>query len=182
MPRVEPDTVAADLADLVQTAADAEARRQHPRYTERRPAVSGWSAAEHAWHHDALTRLVLRLLDRFAAGKGSTEPVPSETERILALPKWRRGRLQAPETLHPPEGGVDLDALADSQARHAAALAALDPAAVAAAETTFPHPVFGPLDAAGWVRALAVHARHHAEIADDVLADADGSPRTSDLA
>ena len=173
MPRVSPDSVAADLADLAASFEEATRRQAHPRFAERVEAVSGWSAAEHAWHQEALARLVLSMLARLGAGRGRDEAVAPETERILALGRWRRGALDAPETLHPPADGVDLDALAATQARHAAALAALDPAAIAATEGTYPHPAFGAVDAAGWVRVLARHARHHAAIAADVLAAAD---------
>ena len=135
-----------------------------------RADVSGWSAAEHAWHHEALVRLILLTLHRLASGRGDAAGVPVETEAILALPTIRRGSLKAPETLHPPAGGVDRAALAETQARHAAAFAALDPSAVAATTGTRPHPYFGPIDAAGWVRVALAHGRHHAAIADDVLA------------
>lgn len=178
MPRVTPDSVSADLADLAASYDEAMRRRAHPRFGVREASVSGWSAAEHAWHHEALTRLVLSMLARLAAGRGRDEPVAPETERILALGHWRRGALEAPETLRPPgDGAVDLDVLAETQARHAAAVAALDPATIVATEGTYPHPAFGAVDAAGWVRVLARHARHHAAIADDVLAAADAATR-----
>ncbi len=174
MTRTSPEAIAADLAALADHYAAAPARLAHPSASEVRPAVSGWSVAGHAWHHEALTRLILATLHRLATGRGDEAPVPVETEAILALPRIRRGRLQSPESLHPP-AEVDLAAVAETQTRHAAALAALDPAVLAATPGTRPHPFFGPIDAAGWVRVAIAHARHHDAIAADILADADGA-------
>jgi hypothetical protein len=36
---------------------------------------------------------------------------------------------------------------------------------------TFPHPVFGPMGAAEWLRFTTVHTAHHLKIVDDILAD-----------
>ena len=175
MLRTSPEAIAADLAALADHYAAAPARLAQPSASEVRGDVSGWSVAGHAWHHEALTRLILATLHRLTTGRGDDAPVPVETEAILALPRIRRGRLQSPESLHPPADGVDLVVLAETQTRHAAALAALDPAALAATPGTRPHPFFGPIDAAGWVHVAIAHARHHDAIAADILADADAA-------
>lgn len=158
-----------DLAALADRYARADALRRHPHLHTVVPARSGWAASGHLWHTELSATGVLTSIARILGGRGEDRTTDPEAIAFLEGGVFPRGR-QAPTTVSPPETGVDDDALATRFARNAAAFARLDPAALEAATATLPHPVLGPLTAVLWVRFAHIHARHHDQIAGEVLA------------
>lgn len=144
----------------------------------RAPAVSGWSAVEHASHVTLANELVLRNLVNLARGTGLLVVADAaQDERaleILASGRLPRGQARSPRMVVPPTD-VDLSTARDWADRFVLDLAGFRRGFDARAERArlfVPHQVLGPLDLAEWTRFGAVHTRHHLAIAREVLAGA----------
>jgi len=141
----------------------------------RRPEVSGWSPAEHAFHVTLAAELCLKNLHSLVAGQGLlVRPLGKRLPEALALlreSEFPRGQAQAPRFVRPPSR-VDLDVLRGLLAEVRAAYVALSEHVAGLAELPLgvPHQVLGDLNAVEWLRFARVHTRHHLAIVDDLLA------------
>jgi hypothetical protein len=137
------------------------------------PDTSGWTVEQHLAHVALANELVLRNVASLVAGRGALvvrggEPDPRALA-VLVDGRIPRGAAQAPRMVRPPER-VQRELLLEWLADGRRALAALDASAVVADELKIPHQLLGPLDAPMWARFGAMHARHHLEIAREIVA------------
>jgi len=141
---------------------------------EVRPAVSGWSPAQHVYHASLANELslqnVLSLVNRTGLLRRESHGAKQGVEEIL-----RRGRLprgvQSPRFVTPPprlERAALLDASRGS--RDALEAVGLVLGSVADAPWIIPHQVLGALDAARWLRFARVHSAHHLRILGAIAA------------
>jgi len=126
---------------------------------------SRWSILQHG-HHVAtvesdVSQTVSALLDR---GRRGMSP---KAERLQWLKEFSFPYTPfTPPGLEPPPD-PDRDAVTAALAEARSGIAALsdDAERIGACETTVPHPFYGPLTPLWWVRFIAVHTRHHLELA-----------------
>ena len=142
---------------------------------ERRPDVSGWSAAEHAFHVTLADELCLKNVHSLLAGKGMlVRPLENrlpEALELLRRDSFPRGEAEAPRFVRPPKR-IDLAFLGELLEGVRGLHAELEPHLASLPDTPLgvPHQVLGDLDACEWLRFAHVHTRHHVAIAGDVLA------------
>jgi len=131
-----------------------------------RPADGQWTIAEIAEHvgivNDGFLRLAHKLLKEAEAA--GNPPVADLNLGHTALDEngEQPPPFRAPDRVH-PQGGVRI---ADSLAKMRAALDGLAEIrsrleAVGLSETSFPHPLFGPLNAYQWMILLGEHEDRH---------------------
>ena len=131
------------------------------------PREGAWSVAEVLDHlqlvENSVSRLVHVQLSRHPG------PLPRETDttsvarRLDHVDYLVRGRLNAPETVHPRPGislAKALTTLEASRQRLLVTLAKAD--GVALGEFSFPHPLLGPFDLYQWLLFVGQHERRHA--------------------
>lgn len=137
------------------------------------PSVSSWSPAQHVYHILRANASMLKAASVLASGRsGDAEPTLTEAgRRVLEAGTIPRGVATAPKNVRPPDD-LDRATLEEMLARSREKLDAVadEVGAVEAADGAFPHPAWGGLTAAEWVRAARVHSDHHAAILDDVYA------------
>lgn len=150
--------------------------QQGPETTQRQdPSVSGWSVIQHLYHCALATGLSLRNVTSLVRGKGrliQTEGELSERAReVLLSERTKRGEAEAPRMVTPPEE-VDPSFLDMELKSNRSDLKRLgeESAQIAAAPRWIPHQLLGPFDALAWLRFTRLHAQHHLDIANDVLA------------
>lgn len=149
--------------------------------------VSRWSVGQQALHILKVANLIggqfPALLDAgpAAAAEGSAPadaasaaPAPAASPmKAQALANgFPRGVAQAPQGLgvhYPPQLEEIREALKQTRETWNAVIARRGE--IPASTGTFPHPVFGPMNAADWLRFTTVHTSHHLKIIDDILAD-----------
>jgi hypothetical protein len=138
------------------------------------PAVSGWSALQHAAHMTLANELVLRNVASLSKGSGLLvvfEAVQKpEAVAFLAAGRLPRGRAQSPRMVVPP-GDMDVARAREWAAKLVSDLDGLVRAldVTAPVRCYIPHQMLGPLDLAQWVRFGIVHTRHHLAIAREVM-------------
>jgi hypothetical protein len=142
-----------------------------------RPSPGAWSVAEIAEHlsmiEERLSKLFPMMLMKAEAGglqRGADKPFQPVTVAHL-LERARREKYVAPETAR-PTGTVPL---AESLARldnSRESLRALRPRLEALDLTgvTYPHPVFGPMDAYQWLIFIGAHEARHLRQIESVMA------------
>ncbi|MBL8861660.1 MAG: DinB family protein [Planctomycetes bacterium] len=142
----------------------------------RNPAVSGWSALEHASHVTLANELVLRNLQNLARGAGLLVVAEAEQDpRALAILErgvLPRGEARSPRMVVPPSD-IDLATAREWAERFVADLQAFRRGFTARGgppRLFVPHQILGPLSLAEWARFGAVHTRHHLAIAREALA------------
>ncbi|RMH15779.1 MAG: DinB family protein [Acidobacteria bacterium] len=153
--------------ELLELAGDPQA------IAGRVPAVSGWSVGQHLDHLAKAGLSVVTALERAAAGELEERGGrPTWIGRLVLLTGYiPRGRGKAPERTRPSaEPQATYEELDQLRQR----LAALDGelGRLERSRATVPHPFFGPLRPAQWLRFLDVHHRHHLKIIRDLRAAA----------
>lgn len=151
-------------------------RGSGPEVMDRRnPEVSGWSVAQHLYHCALATGLSLRNTTSLVRGKGrliqEEGSLSKEASDVLHSGRTERGQAEAPRMVTPPDE-VDLSFLEmelDTNRKDMASLAEQTDA-ILAAPNWIPHQLLGPLDAPAWLRFTHLHAKHHLDIAQDILA------------
>ncbi len=137
------------------------------------PSVSAWSPAQHLCHVALSNGLMLTAVDRIAH---QAEPAHAGGSinlvgrYVLTTGHIPRGRGKAPDRSVPPADPGRLET-AELVARSRLALVRVKgelPRVEEAAWRT-DHHVFGALDARQWLRLVAIHARHHFGIVDEIL-------------
>ena len=175
-PDVNPFDVRANLEALESSLGEVAALTDlDPETFLARTEVSGWSAAEHAFHLILACDLSFRNARSLALDKGRLVREPEdrndEALAILAEGVIPRGEAEAPRFVQPPPR-IDLELLATltAEVREARTALAQDLAAVEAAPRAVPHQVLGDLTAPEWVRFARIHTAHHLTILREVLA------------
>lgn len=153
-------------------------RNSGPEVMDRRaPQVSGWSVAQHLYHCALATGLSLRNTASLVRGKGrliqEEGSLSKEAEAVLASGRTERGQAEAPRMVTPPEE-VNPEFLAMELETNRKDMERLAEQAseILAAPNWIPHQLLGPLDAVSWLRFTHLHAKHHLDIAQDILAEA----------
>lgn len=134
--------------------------------------VSNWSIGQQSLHilkvAAAIGGQVPRLLDSNAPAASGGSPMKGQ-----ALANgFPRGVAQAPPGLgvhYQPALEECLETLARTREMWNAVLERREE--IESSTATFPHPVFGPMNAAEWLRFTTVHTSHHLKIIGDILAD-----------
>lgn len=134
--------------------------------------VSNWSVGQQSLHilkvANAIGGQLPGLLDSDAPGLAGGSPMK---DQALAH-GFPRGVAQAPLGLgvhYQPDLEEIQQTLKQTRDIWNAVIARRD--AIPSATATFPHPVFGPMNAAEWLRFTTVHTSHHLKIIGDILAD-----------
>ncbi len=136
-----------------------------------RPNISGWGVGEHVEHLLIADRGTLEAIDRMLTGSLDSGGSPTAAGRlILAVGRIKRGIGKSPAPVRPR--GTDLATVRDMLTNIRSSLDALgnQTEAITACRATAPHPVFGHLRPAQWLRFIDFHHRHHLRIIDDILA------------
>jgi hypothetical protein len=142
-----------------------------------RPSPEAWSVAEITEHlsmiEERLSKLFPMMLMKAEAGglqRGTDKPFQPVTVAHL-LERARREKYVAPETAR-PTGAVPLaqslarlDNSRESRRALRPRLEALDLTGI-----TYPHPVFGPLDAYQWLIFIGAHEDRHLRQIESVMA------------
>lgn len=139
--------------------------------TAARPNISGWSVSEHVEHLLIVDRSTLKAIDRMLTGSlDSAGSVSAVGRLILAVGRFKRGVGKSPAPVRPQ--GVDLPTVRGmlSEVRDGLDALGTQTEAIASCRATAPHPVFGHLRPAQWLRFIDFHHRHHLRIIDDILA------------
>jgi len=149
----------------VEAAGDGQARAPE----------GGWSVAEIVEHlsiaEPGITRAIEGLLTSAADGGGGQsvrkdfEPFALDEQAEQA-----RGKIEAPEFLRPT--GLPLSEGLVRLKKSRAALAALRPLFESADYSRrFPHPAFGPLNAAQWLAFVGMHEERHLRQIERILGE-----------
>jgi len=139
-----------------------------------RTDVSGWSAAEHAFHLILACDLSFRNARSLALDKGRLVREPEdrndEALAILAGGVIPRGKAEAPRFVQPP-ARIDLELLATltDEVRAARTALAADVEVLEHAPRAVPHQLLGDLTAPEWIRFARIHTAHHLAILREVL-------------
>lgn len=125
-----------------------------------RPVADQWSLSEVLEHVTLVNRNLVARLDTI----GPIDAPPDITDE--EMPYLFYDAVEPPDVARPSGTWTDLDAAVDQLRSSARALVAWADAATVDLRTHgLPHPVFGMLDGAQWLRFSAVHTwRHRAEI------------------
>jgi uncharacterized protein (DUF1330 family) len=180
---LEPQGLDADIAKMNAQWDAVEAQLADAAHIKIRAGkVSRWSVGQQCLHILKVANLIGSqlpgLLDSDAPAATGASPMKAQ-----ALARgFPRGIAQAPPGLgvhYPPKLDEIHAELARTREIWDALIARKDE--IPASTATFPHPVFGPMGAAEWLRFTTVHTAHHLKIVDDILADhaartADASP------
>ncbi len=135
-----------------------------------KPAVSGWSPADHLYHMLLINGGVYRTVGKLMQPDAPTACEPSDLARsFMAGSGFPRGRIQAPETVRPPAdlNRAGLDRVVALSARSRASTEPLL-GQLAALPTALPHPLLGPITAPAWLRFARIHTDHHLAIIGDI--------------
>lgn len=137
-------------------------------------AVSGWSVAQQLFHSWKAAGQMLNAAVMLHHGRG---PIDHEAEApnrigriVLERERFARGQAESPAALHPP-ADLPREALQATHDRSRAKLHILQYLLPTLHDATgrMPHPYFGPLSAAEWLRIARVHSDHHFAIMQDIL-------------
>ena len=143
------------LVARVESAGDGQARAPQ----------GGWSVAEIVEHlsiaEPGITRAIEGLLRPASADEGEQDaPQPFAPISLDEQAEQARGKIEAPEFLRPT--GLPLSEGLARLTESRAALAALRPRFESADYSQqFPHPAFGPLNAAQWLAFVGMHEERH---------------------
>lgn len=151
----------ARLAEFLGLASDEQL------ITQVAPTISRWSVGEQLHHIGLVDNAILDTFDRFL--QGGIEPVfgrPNIQGVGVMLGGWiPRGKGKAPAAVLPQGAeSKDLRQLLEA-CQHR--LTALDLEGKAK-DFSFPHPVFGVLSLAHWLRFIEIHHNHHGRIIADI--------------
>ena len=152
------------LVGRVQAAGDGQARAPE----------GGWSVAQIIEHlsiaEPGITRAIDKLLTAASDADGHGAPKPFVPFSLDEQAEQARGKIEAPEFLRPT--GL---ALSEGLARleeSRAALTALRPRFESADYSRrFPHPAFGPLNAAQWLAFVGMHEERHLRQLERILGE-----------
>jgi hypothetical protein len=137
------------------------------------PSVSDWSPAQHLYHIWRANASMLKAANVLAEGRMETQPpeLSESGKQVLREQSIPRGVGQAPDRLRPPDD-LDRQELRETWTRSRDKLDEVASKADALADAAggLPHPYWGTLTAAEWLRAAHVHSDHHAAIVSDILA------------
>ncbi|MFB6231965.1 MAG: DinB family protein [Salinibacter sp.] len=137
------------------------------------PTVSEWSPAQHLYHIWRANASMLKAANVLADGRIETQTpdLSEDGEQALREGSIPRRGAEAPNNMHPPDD-LDRDGLRETWTRSCGKLddVASRVDAIADADGGLPHPFWGTLTAAEWLRAAHVHSNHHSTIVTDILA------------
>jgi hypothetical protein len=169
---MRPVTVARDHARLVEDWRRFGELAQRPpeELALRRPALSGWSVAEHLEHVARVDVTTLAGLERVLAdvANGSPRRVTLTGHVVLRLGWIPRGRGKSPRAVLPRAESVEAVRTAVAEATAAVARQAAALAELARLRHGIRHPYFGVLGGAEWLRFLVIHHRHHEKIVGEL--------------
>ena len=135
---------------------------------ERRPEMSGWSAAQHLYHVALATDLALSCVATILAGTSPRvrQDLPKSElfAQLLARGSFPRGT-QAPRLVIPPTT-INLDFLEQELATASAAAAKFQGQNLSQATGRIMHEILGGLDAKEWLAFAQMHVTHHLNIAE----------------
>jgi uncharacterized protein (DUF1330 family) len=137
--------------------------------------ISNWSVGQQCLHilkvANAIGGQYALLLENPAPEGAAAKPgMPMKAQALAG--GFPRGVAQAPRGLgvhYQPDLEEIRTTLAKTREIWQVAIDRKDE--IGAATATFPHPVFGPMNAPEWLRFTTVHTSHHLKIVDDILAD-----------
>ncbi len=138
------------------------------------PSLSAWSPAQHLYHLAVATGMMLKGIRLHVEAQhpyALADGEPSIVGRyVLSRGCMVRGKAQAPEGTHPPVD-LSLEELRQSLARSRSRLEAIEPHLPILSSLTerSPHPFFGALTPAEWLRVARIHTEHHIAIVEDLL-------------
>ena len=135
-------------------------------------STSQWSPAQHLHHILISDGMMLKGIQVIRRGGGPVTEAgePNKVGRVLLQrERFPRGRAQAPDRVL-PDDRPDRDTLTSSLARSRAKLADLEAILPSLDEHAgrLPHPFFGDLNAAEWLRSVRVHSEHHLGIIREI--------------
>lgn len=134
--------------------------------------VSRWSVGQQALHILKVANLIGSQVPGLLDSDAPAAPGASPMKAQALANGFPRGVAQAPAGLgvhYPPTLDEIRAELKKTREIWNAVIARKDE--IPGSTATFPHPVFGPVNAAEWVRFTTVHTAHHLKIVDDILAD-----------
>lgn len=141
-----------------------------------RPAAEAWSIAEIVEHLAIIESRVTGLLGMIVA-KAEQEGSVAAEFKIVSLARFAErgaGKLSAPDAVRPQGGASVAQSLAkmdETRAAIGALQARLN--AVDVSAFSYPHPLFGPLNAYEWLATLAAHERRHLKQIEAIVAAPD---------
>jgi hypothetical protein len=156
--------IIADLDSLIELASQPAEMSRHA------DSVSNWSVGMHVEHLTLSGELTLAGLANLLDEAG--EAIQGRPTFVGRICLWAghipRGRGKAPKGVVPQ--GVATQEIHDRLQALRQGFADLEDSipALAASTATQPHPVFGRLDAAQWLRFTAIHHYHHRKIMRDI--------------
>jgi len=135
--------------------------------------VSAWSPAQHLYHILRANGMMFKGIHLICQGHrlAVNEGAPNVAgHALLTQGRFPRGRMQAPESVVPPDE-VSREALENSMMRSRRKYAATEAFLPLIPEATgrIPHLYLGMLNAAEWLRLTRVHSRHHHSIMQDIV-------------
>lgn len=128
--------------------------------------ISGWSVDQHLDHVLKVDRSIARVFEQPEAG---ALPPLSRIGWVILTTGWiPRGRGKAPGAVAPQPAPPAQLAAQVQEVRDLLAQTLSSEELLADPRAIAPHPLFGGLSAARWVRFVAVHHHHHLKIIRDV--------------
>ncbi|MEM8963207.1 MAG: DinB family protein [Acidobacteriota bacterium] len=156
--------VDAQLAELATLTADATL------FSSRSDKVSGWSIGQQIEHLVVVNETVLAKVEEVLAAEGDQKVGGLKPIGFVALTLGRfvRGVARAPRATRPRD--VDRTEMVERLGAQQEVWRAIGERlpAIAASKNRFPHPYFGGLTPAQWIRFIGVHNRHHMRIIADI--------------
>ncbi len=136
-------------------------------------SVSGWSAADHAYHLSVINAKTWRGVDRILAQHPPAEPggVPNRVGRLFfKAGRMKRGTVKAPDFVTPSAdlSMADVRLWAD---RSETSFREMKAKLISLPEDSYriPHQLLGPLNAREWLTFVRIHSLHHLAIIHDIL-------------
>lgn len=156
--------IVASLGELIDLAGRPEETALHS------SSVSSWSVGKHLEHLTLSGELTLEGLAQVLSNPAKTPPPrPTLVGRICLWCGYiPRGRGNAPQGVVPQ--GMPAEEIHDRLKAVREGFTELEDSieSLAASNATQPHPVFGHLDAAQWLRFTDIHHHHHQKIMRDI--------------
>ena len=156
--------IISSLDELIDLAGQPEEMARHS------SSVSDWSVGKHIEHLTLSGELTLEGLAKMLSDPAETPPPrPTLVGRFcLSCGYIPRGRGNAPQGVV-PQGMPDQEIHDRLKAVREGFIELEDSIeSLAASNATQPHPVFGQLDAAQWLRFTDIHHHHHQKIMGDI--------------